>query len=208
MSRRIAAFALAGFLVLPALAQAATWKIDPNHSSTTFKIRHLFSNVRGDFTQISGMIDYDPAHPTASTLETKIVAASINTNNERRDNDLRSPNFFDVATFPDLTFKSTKVESTEGGLKVTGDLTLHGITKPVVLDVEVLGTGPHPMIEGGQVAGFSAHTKINREDFGLKWNKTLDAGGTLLGNDVDIQIEVEAVNAPPKPEAPAPAKTG
>ena len=210
MLRRVAALSLATLLVLPALAQAATWKIDPNHSSTRFEIRHLFSKVQGDFTQFSGTLEYDPANPTASKVETKIVASSINTNNEHRDNDLKSENFFDVTKYPEISFTSTKVEKVEKGLKVTGDLTTHGVTKPTVLEVEILGTGPHPMIKGGQVAGFSAHTKINRQDFGITWNKTLDSGGTLLGDDVDITLNIEAVNAPPKPETPAapPAKSG
>jgi polyisoprenoid-binding protein YceI len=212
MLRRVAALSLAAFLTLPALAQAATWKIDPNHSSVRFQIRHLFSKVQGNFTQLSGTIDYDPAAQTASKVETKIVATSINTNQENRDQDLRSPKFFDVATYPDLSFTSTKVDSTADGLKMSGDLTMHGVTKSVVLDVSVLGVGPHPMIKGGQVAGFTAHTKINRQDFGIKWNKTLDNGGTLLGDDVDITLDIEAVNAPSKPETPAapqaPGKSG
>ena len=212
MIRRIAALSLAALLTLPALAQAATWKIDPNHSSVRFQVRHMFAKVQGNFTQFSGSIEYDPANPTASKVEAKIVAASINTNTQRRDDDLRSPDFFDVATYPDLSFTSTKVDTAAGGLKVTGDLTMHGVTKPVVLDVEILGMGPHPMIPGGQVAGFSARGKINRQDFGIKWNKTLDNGGTLVGDDVDLQFDVEAVNAPPKPAEPAkpgtPSKSG
>jgi len=210
MLRRVAALSLAAFLILPAMAHAASWKIDPNHSSTRFEIRHLFSKVQGDFTQFSGTVEYDPANPTASKVETKIIASSINTNNEHRDADLKSENFFDVTKYPEISFASTKVETVEKGLKVTGDLTMHGVTKPVVLDVEILGTGPHPMIKGGQVAGFSARTKINRKDFGITWNKTLDSGGTLLGDDVDITLNIEAVNAPPKPETPAtpPAKSG
>ena len=210
MLRRVAALSFAAFLILPGLAQAAPWKIDPNHSSTRFEIRHLFSKVQGDFAEFSGTLEYDPANPAASKVETKIVASSINTNNEHRDNDLKSENFFDVAKYPEISFTSTKVEKVEKGLKVTGDLTMHGVTKPAVLDVEILGTGPHPMIKGGQVAGFSAHTKIDRKDFGIIWNKTLDSGGTLLGDDVDITLNIEAVNAPPKPETPAtpPAKSG
>ncbi len=210
MLRRVAPLSLAALLIFPALTQAASWKIDPGHSSTRFEIRHLFSKVQGDFTTFSGTLDYDPANPTAAKVETKIDAASINTNNEHRDGDLKSENFFDVTKYPDITFTSTKVEKVEAGLKVTGDLTMHGVTKPVVLDVEILGTGAHPMIKGGQVAGFSARTKIDRKDFGITWNKTLDSGSTLLGDDVDITLNIEAVNAPPKPETPAapPAKSG
>ena len=211
MLRRVATLSLAALLIFPALTQAASWKIDPNHSSTRFEIRHLFSKVQGDFTQFSGTLDYDPANPTAAKVETKIDAASINTNNEHRDGDLKSENFFDVTKYPDITFTSTKVEKVDTGLKVTGDLTMHGVTKPVVMDVDILGVGPHPMIKGGQVAGFSAHTKVDRKDFGIIWNKTLDGGSTLLGDDVDITLNIEAVNAPSKPEnpnTPPPAKSG
>jgi polyisoprenoid-binding protein YceI len=212
MIRRIAAFALAALCILPALAQAATWKIDPNHSSVIFTVRHLFTQVHGTFSQLSGSIEYDPAHPAASTVEAHIPASTVSTNNPRRDDDLKSEDFFEVTTYPELVFKSTQVDTVQGGLKVTGDLTMHGVTKPVVLSVQVLGTGPHPMIPGGQVTGFSAHTKINRLDYDIKWNKALDNGGTLVGDDVDIQLDIEAVNAPPKPAEPAkpgtPGKSG
>ena len=209
MLRRIVLPLLAALFFTPVLAQAATWKIDPNHSTVRFEIRHLFAKVHGQFNQFSGMIEYDPANPTASKVETKIVSTSIDTNHEKRDNHLRSADFFEVEKYPELTFTSTKVESTKEGLKVTGDLTLHGVTKPVVLDVTVLGSGPHPNIPEGQVAGFSARGKIDRKDFGITWNKTMDQGGTVLGDEVEIALDVEAVNAPPKPEASqAPAKSG
>ena len=209
MLRRIVLPLFAALFFTPALAQAATWKIDPNHSSVRFEIRHFFSKVQGQFNQLSGTIDYDPAKPTESKVETRIVTTSIDTNNEKRDDHLRSADFFDVATYPELIFTSTKVETTKDGLKVTGDLTLHGVTKPVVLDVIVMGMGTHPNIPGGQVAGFSARTKIDRKDFGIKWNKVFDSGDSLLGDEVDIALEIEAVNAPPKPEASqTPAKSG
>lgn len=209
MLKRMVLPLLAALLATPVLAQAASWKIDPNHSSVRFEIRHFFSKVQGQFNQLSGTIEYDPANPSSSKVETKIVATSIDTNNEKRDNHLRSADFFEVEKYPELSFTSTKVEATQDGIKVTGDLTLHGVTKPVVLDVTVLGMGPHPNIPEGQVAGFSARTKINRQDFGIKWNKVFDNGGAMLGDDVEIALEVEAVNAPPKPEASqTPVKSG
>ncbi len=126
-----------------------------------------------------------------------IPTAGIDTQNDRRDTHLKSADFFDAENNPTITFKSTKVEKAgENKFKVTGDLTMHGVTKPTVLDVEFLGSGSHPMIPGGKVAGFSATTKINRKDFGITWNKTLDTGGTLLSDDVDIRIDVEAVQKP------------
>ncbi|HET9234447.1 MAG TPA: YceI family protein [Candidatus Eisenbacteria bacterium] len=209
MLRRFILPLLAALLSIPVMAQATPWKIDPNHSSVRFEIRHFFSKVQGQFNQLSGTIEYDPANPTSSKVETKIVATSIDTNNEKRDNHLRSADFFEVEKYPELSFTSTKVETAKDGLKVTGDLTLHGVTKPVVLDVIVMGMGPHPNIPEGKVAGFSARTKINRHDFGIKWNKVFDNGDSLLGDDVDISLEIEAVNAPPKPEASeTPAKSG
>ena len=198
MMRRLVGLAFLAVIAVPGLAQAATWKIDPNHSSVGFQIRHLFSKVQGGFDKFSGSIEFDPAAPTAAKVEATIKAATINTRNQNRDDHLRSPDFFDIAADSMITFKSTKVDTTGNGLKVTGDFTMHGVTKSVVLEVEVLGAGPHPNIPGGQVAGFTARTRINRQDYGVKWNKVLDSGGTLLGDEVDILLEIEAVSAPPK----------
>jgi polyisoprenoid-binding protein YceI len=201
MKRFISSLALAALLAAPGFARAEpmSWNIDPVHSSVTFKIRHLVSRVQGEFKEFSGTITYDPADAAAGSVEVVIAAASIDTKNDNRDKDLRSAKFFDVETYPDITFKSTKVEKTEDGdLKVSGDLTMHGITRPVVLDAEFLGSGPHP--RGGQVAGFSATTTLNRKDFGITWNRVLDAGGTLLGDDVQVEINLEAVHAEDKIE--------
>jgi len=169
-------------------AQVQTWNIDPNHTAAQFSVRHLgISTVRGAFTKVTGTVQYDPANPAKTVIDATIDANSIDTRVEMRDNDLRSPHFFDAAKFPTLTFKSKKVEAAEAGkLKVTGDLTIHGVTKEAVLDVE----GPSPPIKdprGNQRIGASASTKINRQDFGL----TADSG--LVGDDIPITIDLEMV---------------
>jgi polyisoprenoid-binding protein YceI len=194
MKRILLTTVVASLLILPTLASAGTWQIDAAHSSITFKIRHLFTKVQGAFTEVEGEIEFDPANPTAGSVKVKIPVASIDTRNEKRDGHLKSPDFFDAETYPEIVFESTKVEETEGGLQVTGDFTMHGVTKPVTLDVEFLGAGPHPMVEGAKVAGFTATTKIDRTEWGLKWNKVIEAGGALLGDEVDIQIDVEALS--------------
>lgn len=171
-----------------AFGQAQTWKIDPNHTAAQFSVRHLgISTVRGAFTKASGSAEYDPADPSKSSVEATIDAASIDTRVEMRDNDLRSANYFDVAKFPTITFKSTKVEPNgDGKLKITGDLTIHGVTKQAILDVE----GPSkPMTDprGNMHMGISATTKIKRSDFGV--------GGSnpMVGDDITITIDSELV---------------
>jgi polyisoprenoid-binding protein YceI len=191
-----------------ALAQAVQYQIDPVHSSAQFSVRHLMvSNVRGEFAKLTGTVVYDPRNPQASSVEATIDATSINTHEPRRDDDLKSPNFLDVAKYPTLSFKSTKVERAgEGKLRVTGDLTLHGVTKQVVLDVD----GPSPEVKmGGNIkAGASATTTIDRRDFGLTWNRVLEGGGLVVGNVVKITLEIEMgrkVEAPPAKPAGAAA---
>ena len=176
----------------PALAAPQTYEIDPVHSRVEFTIRHMFSKVTGSFGKFQGAILYDPAAPAASNVKAEIDASSIDTNNERRDGHLKSPDFFDVAKYPSLTFTSAKVTAGEGGkMKVEGTLTIHGVSKPVVLDASFLGSGPG--LDGVTRAGFEATTKVDRKDYGIVWNKTLDQGGTLLGDEVDISLEIEAV---------------
>jgi polyisoprenoid-binding protein YceI len=188
---------------LPALAAAQVQKlvVDQNHSLMGFKIRHLVSKVSGRFDQFEGEIQIDPKAPESMSITGKIMATSIDTNQPNRDNDLRSPNFFDVEKCPEITFKSTKVVKSADTYKVTGDLTMHCVTKPVVLEVTVLGFGTGP--RGGVTAGFEARGKINRQDFGINWNRVLDQGGTMLGDDVELDLQIEA--KPPAPVAPAPA---
>ncbi|NOT34846.1 MAG: YceI family protein [Candidatus Eisenbacteria bacterium] len=181
---------------LPSFAEATKWSFDGVHSEAGFSIRHIFTKVPGRFDDMSGSIVFDEKNPSKSTVQATIQAKSINTRNERRDNHLRSADFFDVEKFPTLDFKSTKVEAgkEKNSYKVTGDLTMHGVTKSVVLDVSFLGAGDFGMGGNtmGKKAGFEARTKVNRKDFALLWNKTLDQGGTLLGDDVDITLAIEA----------------
>ena len=194
LNRAISATALAAMLSLPAVATTSNWQIDPNHSSAQFAVRHLgLSTVRGAFTKVNGTIQLDEKDIAKSSVEVTIDAASVDTRVEGRDKDLRSDHFFDVEKYPTLTFKSTKVEQAEPGkLKVTGDLTIHGTTKQVVLDVE----GPTGAVKdpwGNQRAAATATTKINRQDYGVKWNAKMDNGGWVVGDDVAITIDVEMI---------------
>jgi polyisoprenoid-binding protein YceI len=186
--------ALAVALAIPMLAHADTWQIDPSHTNVEFTVRHMMiSNVKGQFQKTTGTIAVNGDDPDSAKIDATIDASSINTRVEKRDAHLKSPDFLDVAKYPTITFKSTKVEA-EGPnkWKVTGDLTLHGVTKPVVLEVESAGPPIHdPM--GNTRAGASATTKINRSDYGLTWNKALESGGVLVGDEVAISIDVEAI---------------
>jgi polyisoprenoid-binding protein YceI len=208
MLRRPTFAAGAALVLLAALASAVparaadTYNIDPNHSNMGFTIRHIFSKVPGHFTKFEGTIVYDTADVTKSTVNVSIDTASIDTNVPDRDKDLRSSSFFEVEKFPKITFASTKVKSVAANkLQVEGMLMIKGVAKPVTLDVDVLGMGPDAW--GGYRSGFEARTKINRMDYGVSWNKVIEGGGTLLGEDVEILLNVEAVK--PKPAEP-PAK--
>ncbi len=188
----ILAMVAAAVAVLPAVGQVQTWKVDPAHSAAQFSVRHMgISTVRGAFTKVSGSVQYDPADPTKTTIEATIEAASVDTRVEMRDDDLRSPNFFDSAKYPTLTFKSKRVEVAGAGkLRVTGDLTIHGVTKEVVLDVD----GPSAEVKdprGRLHMGASASTKVNRQDFGVS------GAGTMVGDDVPIVIDLELVRSSP-----------
>lgn len=192
--RRTVLAGVTGFLFLasPVHAKPVTWKIDPGHSSVGFSVRHIFSKVPGSFDTFSGTILYDPDKPAGGSVQVEIDAKSINTKVERRDNDLRSPNFFDAEKYPTITFVSTGVKDLGSGkLEVAGNLTMHGVTKPVTLATTALGSGP---AMNGQVrAGFEATVTLDRKEFGIVWNRQLDQGGMLLGDDVAIQINIEAV---------------
>jgi polyisoprenoid-binding protein YceI len=173
--------------------------IDTTHSGVHFTVRHLvISKVRGRFTRFSGTVWLDDQNPAASRVEAFIDADSVDTNEPKRDGHLRSPDFFDVAQFPQITFQSTRVEAAGaagagGELRVTGDLTIHGVTRPVTLAAESLGRAKDPW--GGERAGFSAKLSVDRKDFGLQWNMALEAGGFVVGDKIDIELEVEAVKA-------------
>src|SRR3989344_8574923 len=188
-------FSLLGILVFGNTAQAATYKVDPDHSTVSFKIRHLFSNVQGTFNKFEGTIDYEPWKPDTWKTSGTIDAASINTNVEQRDKHLRSTDFFEVEKYPTLVFKSGAVkEAAATTAKLEGVLTMHGVEKPVVLDVAIHGVGKDPW--GNVRAGFTATTKINRKEFGLNWNETLETGQLLVGEEVMITIEAEGILQP------------
>ena len=171
------------------------WQFDPSHSSIGFSVRHMMvSKVRGEFTKWNGTFAFDDARPEAAAVNITIDAASIDTREAQRDGHLRSPDFFDAATYPHLTFASTKVEKVGAGdFKVYGDLTIRGVTRPVVLDAEY--SGQVKDMQGGTRAGFSAKTSIERKDFGLVWNVVLEAGGFAVADKVDIHLDIEAVQA-------------
>jgi polyisoprenoid-binding protein YceI len=181
-------------LIIPAVAAASTWNIDPDHSNIQFKVRHLMvSNVKGVFGKVQGVINIDDKDITKSNVSVTIDTESINTGVVKRDADLKSPNFFDVAKYPTMTFVSRKVtRNGKGKLKVAGNLTIHGVTREVVLDVE--GPSSEAKDPWGNIRlGASAATKLNRKDYGLTWNKTLETGGVVVGDEVTINLEVEAI---------------
>jgi len=198
ISRMALAVGLAAFLTLPANAATTSWQIDPRHTSAEFAVTHLMiSTVRGEFHGVKGTINLDDKDITKSSVDVTMDVASVDTREPDRDKDLRSSNFFDAANFPTITFKSTKVEQVAPGkLKVTGDLTIRGVTKQVALDVN----GPAAPIKdpwGLQRSAVSATTKINRQDFGVSWNKKLDSGGVVVSDEVNITLEVEMTVPPP-----------
>jgi polyisoprenoid-binding protein YceI len=196
---------IAALLATPLFAQASpeTWSVDKAHSTATFKVRHMMANVVGQFRDFDGTINIDRANPAQSSVEFTIQSTSIDTGNGNRDEHLRSADFFDAAKFPTISFKSTAVaKKSETEYAVTGDLTMHGVTKRVTLPVSFLGFGKTAR---GEKAGFEIETTVNRKDFGIVWNKTLDEGGLLLGEDVKVTINLE-VDRKVAAAAPAAAK--
>jgi len=185
----------------PLLAQTEPWGIDKAHSNVQFKVRHIVSNVTAGFNDFDATINIDRANPARSTVEFTIQAASVDTDNDNRDQHLRSADFFDVAKYPTITFKSTSVKpKSKTEFDVTGDLTMHGITKRITLPVTFLGFGRGP--DGKEKGGFEIETTLNRKDYGIVWNRALDEGGVLLGEDVKVMISLEVNKKTP---APAPA---
>lgn len=196
--------ALAAVLSTSAL-RAEVYVIDASHSSVGFRVKHLVGKVPGRFTKFEGTLSFEPGKPDTWKAEAKIDANSINTDNEKRDVHLRAPDFFDTAKCPDIAFKSTKVTGAEGDrAKLHGELTMHCVTKPVVLDLEIGGTTKDPW--GNSKAGFTATGTINRKDFGIVFNKTLDNGGLMLGEEIAISLDIEA-GVKPK-DAPAKGMNG
>ncbi len=192
---RRALLAVAFALVpLAALAEPVTYQVDSDHTNVAFKVRHLFTHVSGRFDRFDGTITFDPTKPEATVVQGSIDASSINTNVAERDKHLRSEDFFDVAKYPKITFVSTRadqIDPTKKSGKLDGKLTIHGVEKPVVLDVTYLGAAKDPW--GNQRAGFSARTTIHRKDFGLTWNETLESGGLLVGDEIQIEIDAEGM---------------
>jgi polyisoprenoid-binding protein YceI len=173
-----------------------SWQIDPAHSEINFTVRHMMiSNVRGGFEKFSGTVDFDEQTPANSKVDVQIDAASINTREEKRDAHLRSPDFLDVERYPTLTFKSTRVEPQDKNhARLFGDLTIKGLSHPVVLDVEYSGMSKSPW--GTTSAGFTATTRISRKKWGLEWNVALETGGWLVGDEIKIDLELELVKQP------------
>ena len=197
MDRRFLALALlAGALVAPAAAQANQWKVDGGHTTVSFRIRHLFTSVEGRFNDFDGKVVFDLEDPSKATVSGEIEVASIDTNEPDRDKHLRSADFFDVEKYPKITFKSTKVTDVSGDKKsgkMHGKLSIHGVEKDVVLDVKFLGEGKDTY--DNVKAGFSGTVTINRKDYGLTWNDTLETGGVLVGEEVEIRIDAAAYAA-------------
>jgi polyisoprenoid-binding protein YceI len=190
------------FAALPLLAQPATetFAVDKNHSMAMFKVRHMMANVVGQFRDFTADVNIDRANPEKSSVDFTIQATSIDTGNPNRDNHLRSPDFFDVAKFPTITFKSTAVTpKSKNDFAVTGDLTMHGVTKRVTLPVTFLGFAKTAK---GEKAGFEIETTLNRKDYEVLWNKSLDEGGLLLGDDVAVSVSLELDKKMPPPAVP------
>jgi polyisoprenoid-binding protein YceI len=172
-----------------------TWKIDPTHSHVEFAVRHLMiTTVRGRFGALQGSVVTDDADPTRAKVDVVIDAASIDTREPQRDTHLKSADFFEVETYPTITFTSARVQDRQGNtFKLVGDLTMHGVTREVVLDVTEEGRGQDPW--GGQRAGYSATTKVKRSDFGLTWNQVLETGGIAVGDEIKISLDLQLVKA-------------
>ena len=170
-----------------------SWQIDSSHSHITFTARHMMiSKVRGSFESFSGSVNFDEANPTNTTVNIEVDLATVNTRDEQRDGHLKSPDFFDVEKYPTMKFVSTRVEQiNENNGRLYGQLTIKDVTKEIVLDVEYAGTAKSPW--GTESAGFSASGNLNRKDWGLNWNQALETGGVLVGDKINIEIELELV---------------
>lgn len=174
------------------LGTTTTWAIDPAHTVAEFAVKHMVvATAKGRFKGIAGTIALDERNPAGSSVEVTIEAASVDSGDERRDGHLKSPDFFDVESYPTITFRSTKVEGDGDRFRVHGDLTIRDVTRPVVLEVERLGGGKTPF--GTEILAYEAKTKIDRREFGLTWNAALEAGGMLVSDDVKISLDVETV---------------
>ena len=178
----------------PGATTKTTWKLDPSHTLVEFSAKHLMiTTVKGRITDVEGTIVVDEKNPRNSSVEATLKAVSIDTRTEQRDQHLRSADFLNAELFPEIKFRSTKIEGDKDSFKLTGDLTIRDVTKPITLDIRFEGQQTDPW--GGERIGFSGSGKIDRRDFGLTWNQALETGGVVVGNDVKINLEVEAVKA-------------
>jgi len=202
---KIAALA---FLLFAAPALGLELQVDPAHSTATFAIKHMMvSTVHGNFGKVTGTVNHDPKDPTKSSANIQIDPASLDTRVEKRDAHLKSADFFDVQKCPDMSFKTTKIEKAgDKKYKVAGDLTMHCTTKPVTLDVEGLN-GPVKGAQGANLYAATATGKLSRKDFGLTWNKALEAGGVAVGDDVQLTVDLEMTDSPPAAKKEAQAET-
>jgi polyisoprenoid-binding protein YceI len=178
----------------PGATTKTTWKLDPSHTLVEFSAKHLMiTTVKGRITDVEGTIVIDEKNPRNSSVEATLKAVSIDTRTEQRDQHLRSADFLNAELFPEIRFRSTKIEGDKDSFKLTGDLTIRDVTRPIALDIRFEGQQMDPW--GGERIGFSGSGKIDRRDFGLTWNQALETGGVVVGNDVKINLEVEAVKA-------------
>ena len=179
----------------PAAGTKTTWKLDPTHTLVEFSAKHLMiTTVKGRIADVEGTIISDEEDPKNSSVEVTLKAASLDTRTDQRDQHLRSADFLDVEKYPEIKFRSTRIQGDKDSFKMTGDLTIRDVTKPITLDASFEGRARDPW--GGERIGFSASGKIDRREFGLTWNQALEAGGVVVGNDIKINIELEAVAAP------------
>ncbi len=197
MHRSLCSVIAVAAITLPAIAGASTWQIDPAHTSAQFAVRHMMvSTVRGTLGPVAGTLTLDDADVTKSSIAATLDVSGIDTREPKRDAHLKSPDFFDAATYPTIKFTSKRITKVgEAKFQIAGDLTIHGVTKEVVLDVEGLPT-PFKDPMGNVRMGGAATTKLNRKDFGLTWNKALDGGGLLVGDEVLVTIDIELTKAP------------
>jgi polyisoprenoid-binding protein YceI len=178
----------------PGATTKTTWKLDPSHTLVEFSAKHLMiTTVKGRITDVEGTIVVDEKNPRNSSVEATLKAVSIDTRTEQRDQHLRSADFLNAELFPEIRFRSTKIEGDKDSFKLTGDLTIRDVTRPITLDIQFEGQQTDPW--GGERIGFSGSGKIDRREFGLTWNQALETGGVVVGNDVKINLEVEAVKA-------------
>ncbi len=183
---------MAAVQTAPAVGAKTTWKLDPSHTLVEFSAKHLMiTTVKGRITDLEGTIYIDEGDPTNSSVEVSLKAASLDTRTDQRDQHLRSADFLDAEKYPEIKFRSTRIEGDKEEFKIRGDLTIRGVTKQITLDARFEGETKDPW--GGERAGFSATGKIDRRDFGLTWNQVLETGGVVVGNDIKISVEAEAV---------------